>query len=97
MAATTSKAGMMKRRQSGRRRGAGVISGMRRPLAVDFVKCKRLDITTKGAESASHCRLVLVEPFLFDAFSLREPASTSLENALPDVLDYLARIGIPDR
>jgi len=35
------KPAMMKRRQSGRRRGARVISDMRRPLADDFVKCKR--------------------------------------------------------
>src|SRR4030088_114712 len=68
MGATTSRAGMMKRRQSGRRRGAGVMSGMRRPLAGDFVKCKRLDITTKGAESTSHCRLVLVQPFCLTRF-----------------------------
>ena len=33
----TSKPGMMKRRHSGRRRGAWVMSGMRRPLADDFV------------------------------------------------------------
>src|SRR6476661_9382287 len=31
---------MMKRRHSGRRRGAGVMSGMRRPLASDFVEYK---------------------------------------------------------
>jgi hypothetical protein len=67
------------------------MSGMRRPLGGDFVKCKRLEITTKGVEIASHCPSVLVEPFLFDAFSLREPASTSLENALPDVRNDLAR------
>src|SRR6266849_8223134 len=45
-----SKAGMMKRRQSGRRRGARVISDMRRPLADDFVKCKRPARATKDAE-----------------------------------------------
>jgi hypothetical protein len=53
MAATTSSAGMMKRRQSGRRRGAGVMSGMRRPLDHDFVKCKRPQSVVKGAEFAS--------------------------------------------
>src|SRR5258707_15107866 len=41
---------MMKRRQSGRRRGARVISDMRRPLADDFVKCKRPARATKDAE-----------------------------------------------
>src|SRR6266404_4039587 len=60
MAAATRRAGMMKRRQSGRRRGAGVMSGMRRPLDHDFVKCKRADATPKGVESASLYPIVLV-------------------------------------
>src|SRR3982075_4512400 len=49
---------MMKRRQSGRRRSARVISDMRRPLADDFVNCKRLARATKDAEFcfASLCR-----------------------------------------
>src|SRR6185437_16961454 len=51
---------MMKRRHSGRRRGAGVMSGMRRPLASDFVKCKHPPITTKGIDFTSLCRSVLV-------------------------------------
>jgi hypothetical protein len=37
MAAISSKTGAMKRRQSGRRRGARVLSDMRRPLGNDFV------------------------------------------------------------
>src|SRR5260370_33355078 len=41
---------MMERRQSGRRRGARVISDMRRLLADDFVKCKRLARAVKDAE-----------------------------------------------
>src|SRR5260370_33748320 len=45
-----SKTGMMKRTQSGRRRGARVISDMQRPLADDFVKCKRPARAAKGAE-----------------------------------------------
>src|SRR5882762_9513631 len=60
MAATTSRAGMMKRRQSGRRRGAVVMSGMRRPLAGNFVKCKRWNRAVKDAESASLRQPVLV-------------------------------------
>ena len=44
---------MMKRRQSGRRRGARLISDMRRPLADDFVKCKRVGGTAKDVEFAS--------------------------------------------
>src|SRR5260370_7619457 len=44
--------GMMKRRQSRRRRGARVISDMRRPLADDFVKCKR---PAQAAEDAEFC------------------------------------------
>ena len=63
-AATTSKAGMMNRRHSGRRRGAGVMSGMRRPLAGDFVKCKHLEFTTKGAEFASLRVAILIASFL---------------------------------
>src|SRR6478736_323591 len=97
MAATTTKAGMMKRRQSGRRRGAGVMSGIGRPLAHDFVKCKRTGGTTKDAEIASLLAIVLVAVFCLDAFSLREPVSTSLENAVANVHHYPPRNGILDR
>src|SRR5258707_3954645 len=45
--------GMMKRRQSGRRRGARLIADMRRPLADDFVKCKRVAGAAKEVEFAS--------------------------------------------
>src|SRR2546430_11473024 len=45
--------GIMNRRQSGRRRGAKLISGMRRPLADDFVKCKRVGKAAKGVKFAS--------------------------------------------
>jgi cation transport protein ChaC len=51
---------MMKRRQSGRRRGAGDMSGMRRPLDHDFVKCKRPDPARKDAEIASLPAFVLI-------------------------------------
>ena len=44
---------MIKRRQSGRRRGARLISDMRRPLADDFVKCKRVAGAAKDVEFAS--------------------------------------------
>src|SRR5439155_15336720 len=49
-AAIMSRMGMMKRRQIGRRRGARLISDMRRPLADDFVKCKRVAGAAKDAE-----------------------------------------------
>src|SRR5260370_42182303 len=45
--------GMIKRRQSGRRRGARLISDRRRPLADDFVKCKRVAGAAKDVEFAS--------------------------------------------
>src|SRR6266849_3283031 len=45
--------GMIKRRHSGRRRGARLISDMRRPLADDFVKCKRVAGAAKDVEFAS--------------------------------------------
>src|SRR5436190_20635373 len=72
MAATTIRAGMMKRRQSGRRRGAGVMSGIRRPLAHDFVKCKRTEPATKDAEIASLCALVLIAVREMSAITLPE-------------------------
>src|SRR5258708_39583564 len=65
---------MMKRRHSGRRRGAGVMSGMRRPLASDFVKCKHPPITTKGIEFTSLCRSVLVALGGMSAITLNDTA-----------------------
>src|SRR5882757_3264433 len=97
MAATSSRAGMMKRRQSGRRRGAGDMSGMRRPLDHDFVKCKRPDPITKDTEIASLLANVLVAVLCLDAFSQREPVPTSLENAFANVHDHPPRNAFPDR
>src|SRR6267142_1316334 len=55
--------GMMKSRQSGRRRGARLISGMRRPLADDFVKCKRVGGAAKDVEFASlHFEVLVAVP-----------------------------------
>src|SRR5260370_33096966 len=55
--------GMIKRRQSGRRRGARLISDMRRPLADDFVKCKRVAGAAKDVEFASlHFEVLLAVP-----------------------------------
>src|SRR6478736_5010878 len=63
---------MMKRRHSGRRRGAGVMSGMRRPLAGDFVKCKHPLPATKGIEFTSLCRSVLVAVRAMSAITLND-------------------------
>jgi cation transport protein ChaC len=45
---------------------------MRRPLAGDFVKCKRLDITTKGAKFASHPAFVLIAVHEMSALTLHD-------------------------
>lgn len=62
----------MKRRQSERRRGARDMSGMRRPLDHDFVKCKRGLPATKGAEFASLSAIVLVAVREMSAITLPE-------------------------
>src|ERR1700716_1001061 len=81
---------MIKRRQSGRRRGARVISDMRQPLADDFVKCKRPAGATKGAEfhfasmrpSGSRARYVSENP-VRSGIVQRRPVGVRLR--LPDV------------
>jgi cation transport protein ChaC len=45
---------------------------MRRPLAVNFVKCKRSEITTKGAEFTSHRAAVLLAVPPMSATTLQE-------------------------
>src|SRR5258706_15487923 len=67
---------MMKRRQSGRRRGARLISGMRRPLADDFVKCKRVGRAVKDVEFASLHFEVLVAVRAMPAKTLSEAESS---------------------
>jgi glutathione-specific gamma-glutamylcyclotransferase len=48
------------------------MSGMRRPLAVDFVKCKRLDITTKGVDFTSLRAAILVAVPPMSAITLHD-------------------------
>src|SRR5260221_5480585 len=66
----------MKRRQSGRRRGARLISGMRRPLADDFVKCKRVGRAVKDVEFASLHFEVLLAVRAMPAKTLSEAESS---------------------
>src|SRR5260370_1493353 len=68
--------GMMKRRQSGRRRGAKLISDMRRPLADDFVKCKRVAGAAKDVEIASLHFEVLLAVRAMPAKTLSEAESS---------------------
>src|SRR5258706_15472751 len=68
--------GMMKRRQSGRRRGARLISDMRRPLADDFVKCKRVAGAAKDVEIASLHFEVLLAVRAMPAKTLSEAESS---------------------
>src|SRR5260370_12876556 len=68
--------GMIKRRQSGRRRGARLISDMRRPLADDFVKCKRVAGTAKDVEFASLHFEVLLAVRAMPAKTLSEAESS---------------------
>ena len=81
----------MKRRQSERRRGAGDMSGMRRPLAEHFVKCKRPGPITEDAEFASLLANVLIALLCLDGFSPDANRATSLENA-----SQMSAITLPD-
>src|SRR5260370_3651080 len=63
---------MKNRRQSGRRRGAEVMSGMRRPLAGNVVKCKRWNPSTRAAESASLRRFLQIAVPEMSAITLPE-------------------------